>query len=120
MRALKPGGKLAVELLDQDQVDKKNSTWWYTDETGLWGDQPFLHLGERFWLAEAKASVERYYIVHLTTGEMTHVELCDQTYQPEEMTAMLQAAGFTAVTVHPTWDQLSLYDSDEWLVYVAS
>ena len=45
----KPGGKLCVELLNQERVDKTRSNWWFTDDKGLWGDRPFLHLGERFW-----------------------------------------------------------------------
>ena len=43
-RALKPGGKLCIELLDQTRVDKTNSTWWFTDDSGLWGGASFLHL----------------------------------------------------------------------------
>jgi SAM-dependent methyltransferase len=56
-RALRPGGRLCLELLNQDEVDKRDSTWWFTDEQGLWGDTPFLHLGERFWIAEQAISV---------------------------------------------------------------
>jgi hypothetical protein len=117
--ALRPGGKLCVEMLNQDKVDKKNSSWWYTDDAGLWGDAPFLHLGERFWVAEEALSVERFHILHLETGEMDEVLLCDQTYAMDEMVAMMKGVGFTAVTVYPTWDGVPLYDLDEWVVYVA-
>jgi len=118
-QALRPGGRLCVELLNPDRVDKKDSNWWFTDDTGLWGDAPFLHLGERFWLAEEQLSVERFHILHLETGEMDVVELCDQVYQPDEIVAMMQTAGFKAVTVHPAWDDLPLYDAAEWIVYTA-
>lgn len=117
--ALKPGARLAVELLDPNRVDKTDSTWWFTDDGGLWGDAPFLHLGERFWLAEENLSVERYQIVHLETGAMDEIQLCDQVYLPEEMSAMMRDAGFSTVAVIPHWDGLSLYDADEWLVYLA-
>ncbi len=117
--ALKPGARLAVELLNPERVDKTDSTWWFTDDGGLWGDAPFMHLGERFWLAEENLSVERYQIVRLETGEMDEIQLCDQVYSPEEMAAMMRAAGFSAVEVIPAWDGLSLYDADEWLVYLA-
>ena len=79
-----------------------------------------MHLGERFWLPEEQTSVERYYVIHLETGELTHVELCDQSYRPEEMVAMMRQVGFTAVAIHPAWDTLPLYDADEWIVYLAS
>lgn len=118
-QALKPGGRLCVELLNQDKVDKRQSSWWFTDDQGLWGERPFLHLGERFWLEAEQTSVERYTILHLESAEVTHVELCDQTYAVADMVAMMAKAGLTAVTVYPAWDGLPLYDADEWHVYVA-
>lgn len=118
--SLKPGGHLCLELLDPAKVDKKKGNWWFTDDTGLWGDGPFLHLGERFWLADENISVDRFYTIHLETGQLDVVELCDQIYSPEEVTAMLKEAGFTAVTVHPYWTDLKLYDQAEWLVYFAT
>jgi SAM-dependent methyltransferase len=117
---LKPGGKLCVELLNQERVDKTDSTWWFTDNTGLWGDAPFLHLGERFWLAEEEISVERYQILHLQSGQLDEIHLCDQAYAVSTMSAMMQQAGFNAVNVYSAWDGLSLYDADEWVVYVAN
>jgi cyclopropane fatty-acyl-phospholipid synthase-like methyltransferase len=118
-QSLRPGGRLVVELLNQDRVDKADSTWWYTDDTGLWGDAPFLHLGERQWHAAAQISVERFHILHLETGQMDEIHLCDQTYAVDEMTAMMQTAGFASVDVYPAWDGLALYDAAEWVVYVA-
>lgn len=117
--SLRPGGRLVVELLNQDRVDKKDSTWWYTDDTGLWGDAPFLHLGERQWHADAQISYERFHILHLETGQLDEVHLCDQTYAVDEMIAMMRAAGFASVDVYPAWDGLPLYDAAEWVVYVA-
>ncbi len=118
-RSLRPGGRLCLELLDPERVDKTDSTWWFTDDRGLWGEGPFLHLGERFWLAEEGASVERYQILHLQTGVLTEIHLCDQTYSPQTMSGMLEEAGFDEVTVYRAWDGLPLYDAPEWLVYVA-
>lgn len=118
-QSLRPGGKLCIELLDQAEVDKTNSTWWFTDDTGLWGERPFLHLGERVWHAAEQISVERFYIIHLETGELTEITLSDQTYAVETMVAMLKQAGFQSVDVHPAWGGLPLYDAEEWVVYVA-
>lgn len=116
--ALKPGGKLCLELLNQAQVDKINSSWWYTDDQGVWSDQPFLHLGERFWYADEELAIERYYIIHLETGQMDEVYTCNQTYSPESITAMLTATGFATVQTFPAWDDLPLYDAEEWMVYI--
>ena len=41
------------------------------------------------------------------------------SHTPGEMIALLQYAGFAQVEVYPAWDRLPLYDSQEWLVYVA-
>ena len=119
-QALKPGDKLVVELLDQNKVDKADTTWWFTDDKGLWGEKPFLHLGERFWNEAEQISTERFYIVHLKTGQLDQVVLCDQTYSVETMTKMMRQAGFSAVQVYPAWGGLPLYDAGEWVVYVAN
>jgi len=117
--ALRPGGRLLLEILDDGRFDKRDSNWWYTDRGGLWGDFPYLHLGERRWDSEQQAAVERFYIINLDTGELQAYGLSDQAYPVEAMTAMLAEAGFARVTVHPAWDQLALKDSPEWVVYVA-
>jgi SAM-dependent methyltransferase len=117
--ALKPGARLVVELLDQERVDKKNSSWWFTDDKGLWGDKPFLHLGQRNWLEEEKIFVEQFTIIDLETAASTEINLCDQTYAVSEMVDFLKKAGFTAVDVYSNWDSLPLYDAGEWIVYIA-
>lgn len=119
-QALKPGGKLCIELLNQEKIDKKNSNWWFTDHTGLWGDAPFLHLGERFWIEEEQTSLERFYTLHLQTGQLDVVELCDQAYTQEEVVDLLKSAGFTAVSTYPGWQDIPLYDGDEWITYIAT
>jgi SAM-dependent methyltransferase len=118
-QALGPGGRLCVELLNQDRVDKVNGNWWFMDDTGLWGDRPFLHLGERFWLAEEETSMERFQIIDLETGRLAVITLSDQSYSVETMGEMLKTAGFSQVNVYPAWDDVPLYDRDEWVVYVA-
>lgn len=117
--ALRPGGRLALELLDQDNVDKTDSSWWFTDDTGLWGDSPFLHLGERIWDDELQASLERYHILHLETGQLKQYTLFDQTYSVAALRALLLESGFGAVDHYLNWAGLPLYDAGEWVVYVA-
>jgi SAM-dependent methyltransferase len=117
--ALRPGGRLLLEILDDTKFDKKDNTWWYTDTGGLWGDFPYLHLGERAWDSDQRAAVERFQILNLETGEMQVYGLSDQAYTAEQVTAMLQEAGFNQVSVHPAWDGLALKDAPEWVVYVA-
>ncbi len=117
--ALRPGAPLLLEVLDDAHIDKQNNTWWYTDQGGLWGDFPYLHLGERTWDAELRAVVERFYVLNLESGEMTAYGLSDQAYTADLMREMLEEAGFTAVEVHMAWDALALKDAREWCVYIA-
>ena len=118
-RALRPGGRLVVELLNPERIDKKDSTWWFADDKGLWGERPFLHLGERRWEAAERASVERFTTLDLASGALSEIVLCDQSYEVAEMTALLRGAGLAAVEVYPAWEGLGLYDASEWVVYVA-
>ena len=118
-RALRPGGGLCVELLDQERVDKKDSSWWYADDKGLWGDGPFISMGQRFWYPDQMLSCERYFTIHLDSGELDEILLCDQTYAVAEVRALLHDCGFARVDVYPAWDSLPFYDAAEWIVYVA-
>lgn len=117
--ALLPGARVLLEVLNDDRIDKKNSTWWYTDQGGLWGAFPFLHLGERTWDEARRAVIERFYVLNLETGKMDYYGLSDQAYSAGMMREMLETAGFGNVTVHPAWDGLALKDAPEWCVYMA-
>jgi hypothetical protein len=76
-------------------------------------------LGERFWLEAEAISLERFFILHLESGELQQITLCDQTYATVEMEQMMKQAGFSQVEIFPAWDGLPLYDAPEWIVYVA-
>ena len=110
---------MVVELLDFEHIDKTDSNWWYTDHTGLWGDFPFLHLGERYWDAEHNLSFEQFHVLNLETGELREYPLTDQGYPTPTMVAMLRQAGFGRVDVFPNWGGVELYDSKEWMTYLA-
>lgn len=116
--ALRAGGRLAIELLDFERIDKTSSTWWFTDDTGLWGDTPFLNLGERTWDDEQRASIDRFYVIELHSGELQEIGLSDNGYKAEEMVALLQSSGFKQARAFPAWDGLEIYDAQEWMVYI--
>ena len=85
----------------------------------MWGDFPYLHLGERAWDPDQRAAVERFHILNLETGEMQVYGLSDQAYTAEQVTEMLQEAGFSQVERPPGVGRLALKDAPEWVVYVA-
>lgn len=119
-QALKPGGVILLELLNPDQVDKSDSSWWFTDHQGLWGDGPFLCLGERQWRREERLSLERYYVVHLESGQFDEITLCDQMYSAAEVGELLNQANFQSPKRFNAWDELSLKDRNEWLIYTSA
>jgi SAM-dependent methyltransferase len=117
--ALQPAGWLVVELLSFEHIQKDSSSWWYTDDAGLWGDFPFLHLGERHWYPEENLSLEQFHIINLETGDLGKYTLTDQAYPAATMIAILHHAGFGQVHVYPAWEDMELYDAREWTVYLA-
>jgi hypothetical protein len=113
------GGRLVVELLDFEHVDKKDSTWWFADDSGLWGDSPFFHLGERHWYEEQNLSLEQFHIINLETGELHEYTLSDQAYPTDTVVSMMRETGYGHVEVYPAWGDVELYDAEEWVVYLA-
>lgn len=118
-QALRPAGRLALELLNFERIDKKRSAWWFTDDHSLWGDAPFLHLGERFWDAEQRASIDRFWVLDLESGALQEIGLSDNGYESDELLALLRGSGFDAAQAFPAWGGLDLYDAEEWVAYVA-
>jgi SAM-dependent methyltransferase len=117
--ALRPAARILLEVLDYERFDKLDDTWWYTQEGELWGDFPYLHLGERHWDPEQQAAIERFYILNLSNGELQTYGLSDQAYTGAQIAEMLAGAGFANVAAHPAWGGLALRDAEEWVVYVA-
>lgn len=117
--ALRAGGRLALELLAFDRIDKQPASWWFTGRGGLWGDFEHLHLGERTWDETHEAILERFYIFNLETGELQPYGLSDQAYRPEVLRARLQAAGFSRFDSYPAWAGLEIADAAEWEVTIA-
>ncbi len=118
--ALRPGGKLVIELLDYERIDKTNSNFWFTDDRGLWGDRPFMILGERFWDEEQRTAIDRFHVLDLASGAMQVIGLPDCGYKTEEMLLLLHECGFESAEAYPAWDDLNLYDAEEWVTYVAT
>ncbi|MDG1958174.1 MAG: class I SAM-dependent methyltransferase [Candidatus Binatia bacterium] len=118
-KLLVPGGQLLLEMLDPAKVDKTDTNWWFTDDSGIWGESAFLHLGERFWDDAQQLSTERFHTIDLATGQLSEMQLNDQTYQPADLAGTLRESGFDEPALLPAWNGLELYDAAEWLVYIA-
>lgn len=118
--ALGQGGRLAVEILDGDRLDREDQRWWESGTGGIWGDGPWLTLGERHFDAEAAALVDRYHVLHADSGALDVVTVSDQVYGSAAIQDLLVRAGFSDVEVIPAWDGLGLPDASRWLVCLAA
>ncbi len=114
-----PGGRLLLELLSPQRIDRTpRGSWWYSDEGGLWGDFPYLHLGERYWDAGREIASERFFILDLKHGHLYEYRLSDQMYTPKRLAEIALANGWRVQATRPAWEGLPLYDAEEWVVYI--
>lgn len=117
--ALRPGGRLALEILRSELVDRASSTAWWTTAGGLWGDGEHLVLYERSIDPAADAVVERYHVVDRATGALRAYGIADRIVTVDAMAVALDAAGLEVVDVHPGWDGLDVEDASLFVVIVA-
>jgi SAM-dependent methyltransferase len=105
-RALVPGGFLLLEPHTFEAVVKigEQPSLWYTTETGLFSDEPYLCLQENFWDAEDHVAIERYYIIDAATGEVARHSASTQAYTDEEYRSLLAECGFGKVVFYPSLD----------------
>ena len=98
--ALKPGGYLLLEPHTFEIVRELGNQprSWHATESGLFGDEPYLYLQENIWVDEARVAIQRYYIVDVTSGEVTCHSSSTQAYTNEEYRTLLTECGFVAVT----------------------
>jgi SAM-dependent methyltransferase len=103
-RALAPNGFLLYEPHSFDTVVKlgEQPASWSSAERGLFSEEPHLYLHESFWDAEDRVTIQRYYIVDGTTGEVTHHASSTQAYSNEEYRALLAECGFGGIVFYPS------------------
>jgi SAM-dependent methyltransferase len=117
--ALRPGGRIALEILRAERVDRSASTSWSTSSGGLWGDGEHLVLSERDVDPAADAVVERFHVLDVATGELRVYGLADRIVTVEALAAALDRAAMDVVDVHPGWDGADVESGDQFVVVVA-
>ncbi len=101
--ALKPGGKLLLEVSTFDAVYELGNqpATWYSAENELFSDEPHLCLMESFWDEEHAVAIERYYIVDAASGKVTRYAASTQAYSDEQFKEILRRAGFDGISTFP-------------------
>ena len=103
-QALKPGGRLLLEVSSLDSVDQigNQPAMWYSAESGLFCDSPHLCLMETFWDEEGLVATERFYIVETASGQVTHHAASTQGYEEDALEEILGETGFEGISFHPS------------------
>jgi len=117
--ALLPSGRFIAEVHNIEYIDKEQYTDWQVSESGLFGDYPQLCLHEQFWSEEKQAALDRYYVLHMGTGEMQEYAVCEQGYTLDGYRALLAQAGLRLNRVDGGWDGHPASEADEWFLLYA-
>jgi SAM-dependent methyltransferase len=102
--ALTDGGLLLLEPHTFTAVQRlgEEGPSWYSAQSGLFSDRPYLCLQESFWDPSTHASTIRYFVIDGPTGEVTWHAQSFQAYTEEQLFAALSDTGFTEPTVYPS------------------
>ncbi|HKZ44198.1 MAG TPA: class I SAM-dependent methyltransferase [Anaerolineales bacterium] len=103
-KALAKGGKLLIEAPSFDAVYQIGSQppIWYSEEKGVFSEEPYICLTESFWDEETLAAVERYYVIPGSGN--TIVEYINRTsaFEESDYKKMMVDAGFNLVRFYPS------------------
>jgi SAM-dependent methyltransferase len=102
--ALRPGGVFVVEPQTYSQVETTghSATGWSSHESGLFSSSPHLLLTEAFWDSASSTATQRFYVVDGVTGEVARHALSSVAYTEDELTELLNSAGFGRVEHRPS------------------
>lgn len=89
--ALKPGGKLLLEVSHAEAIERyaSQAPGWYAVESGLFSDMPHLCLHETAF--EASRQVTNYYVLEEGCEEIETYTVMHQAYSNDEYRQMVQA-----------------------------
>ncbi len=120
-RALAPGGRLLLEPHRHAYIAgmERHPPTWYSAESGLFGDGPYLCLEETHWDEASQTVTRRIYVVDAVTGEVTREAQTFQAYTDEQYRALLTECGFASVEFHPSLEGAEAEPGRELFVILA-
>ncbi len=119
--ALEPGGQLLLEVSTFEGVKQmgEQPPGWYTAQSGLWSERPYLCLTESFWDARQAAAIQRYYIIDGQTGAVTAWADTNQAYTEEQFRTLLGGCGFGRITFYPSLGGVRVEGQEELVAITA-
>jgi len=119
-RALKPGGKFALDVSTREHRRRHGSQHtWYAADSGFWKPGPHLVLADGFDYPEQSIWLDQYIVIE-PDGKISIYRNWFQDYSPDTITAELAQGGFQ---VQSMWGDLAglPYTMDsEWIGIVAA
>lgn len=121
-RALAPGGRLVLEphTWDYLRAMEGRPAAWYSSESGLFSESPYLCLEETLWDVESCTATTRFYIVDALTGSVTRHAQTFQAYTDQGYRELLYECGFGSIKVFPSLEGIEPAACDALFVIVAS
>jgi SAM-dependent methyltransferase len=116
--ALHPGGILLMELLHPGALARMAGSNWYTRESGLFGDHPYLCLTESFWNPDDKTGSQRHYVVDLATTKIKEYGVSYQCYSRDDLISLLPICGLEIISEHDSLIGETRTKDPEWQVIV--
>jgi SAM-dependent methyltransferase len=103
-QALVEGGRLLLEVHTFAAVRAigEQPRSWYSTDSGLFSDRPYVCLTESFWAAQQAVATERYFIVDGLTGQVTRHAASTQAYTGEQYQSLLEDSSFGQVHFYPS------------------
>jgi SAM-dependent methyltransferase len=100
--ALKPGGLLLLEPHTYEAVQRmgQEESTWYTAESGLFSDEPYICLNEAVFAENDQRAVNRHFVIDAASGKITVYGSTTQAYTITEYRELLKR--FDDVTFYPS------------------
>ncbi|MCB2230117.1 methyltransferase domain-containing protein [bacterium] len=104
-RALKSGGRFLAEAHAFDTIMGVGTgpDTWYKAPSGLFSDRPHLCLMQNHWYESERAAETVFHIVDAADGTVSTYRNTLQAWTESDYRNLLEAAGFTGVSVSPAW-----------------
>lgn len=117
-RALNVGGVILLEVHSYFAVREigEQAASWYSEESGLFSEQPHLCFSESFWDNERNIASTRHFIVDAQTGTVSQQSESMQAYTKKEYKDRLKIQGFQRVKFHRSFGDIQ---DNDFLVITA-
>ena len=121
-QALLPGGQLLLEVSTFEGVKQigEQPRGWYTAESGIWSEHPYICLSENFWDPGQAAATERFYIIDGQTGAVTSCAATSQAYSEDQFRSLLAGCGFEGINFYPSLAGAQAEGQDELIAISAA